>query len=586
LASSGSPVEQRVGDPVQVGALRIGTRGSALARRQAELVADALAAIGIPTTIEVIVTEGDRRAPDTAWGEGAFVGSIEAALIDGTVDIAVHSAKDLPTAEEPLLRIAGYLPREDPSDVLVLRGPQASVTRADPAAAPTLDRLPLGARVGTDSPRRAGFLRAIRPDLRFHPLHGNVDTRLRRLDEGTTDALVLAAAGLIRLGRSDRIAARIAPGVLPPAPGQGALAVQVRASDTAMTARLAAIDDLPTRVTVEVERALLAATGGGCRTPVGALATVTGSRLELIAGFASSNLPRAIIVRATDDVSRREDVVRMALLRLADEAVSAGNDAGRPRVIVAGGEDTSAATRLAMVDRGVVPVEVPAFDIELDADGVLERLVGDAALWDWVVVSSANSVRALSIAARAAGNDLASVPSLRTARWAAVGRSTAAALAAAGIHVDHRPSLATAAALGTEVPVERDARVLVPRSDLANETLPRSLRERGADVAEVVAYRTVEAPSSSRDALRRALDNRPSAVALSSGSAVRGLLELAHAIGAGDSVRALPLVAIGPSTAIEMRRLGLEPTAIAATADPGGLADATVDAIHAMAEVT
>jgi hydroxymethylbilane synthase len=586
LASSGSPVLNSIGDPAEVGELRIGTRGSALARRQADLVADALAAIGIPTTIEVIVTEGDRRPPDTAWGEGAFVGSIEAALIAGTVDIAVHSAKDLPTAEEPLLRIAGYLPREDPSDVLVLRGPEASGNRADPAAAPTLDRLPLGSRVGTDSPRRAGFLRALRPDLRFHPLHGNVDTRLRRLDEGTTDALVLAAAGLIRLGRSDRIAVRIAPDVLPPAPGQGALAIQVRASDTDLAARLDAIDHLPTRATVEVERALLAATGGGCRTPVGALATLQGSRLELIAGFASSNLPRAIIVRAGDDVSRREDVVRMALVRLADEAVSAGSDAGRPRVIVAGGEDTSAATRLAMVDRGVVPVEVPAFDIEMEAGGVLERLVRDVAPWDWVVVSSVNSVRALSIAARATGNDLASVPSLRTARWAAVGRSTAAALAAAGVHVHHRPSLATAAALGAEVPIEPGARVLVPQSDLGDDALPRQLRERGADVELVVAYRTAEAPSRSRDALRQALDHRPSAVALSSGSAVRGLLALAHAIGATESVRALPLVAIGPSTAAEMRRLGLEPAAIATTPGPGGLGDATVAAIPAMAEVT
>lgn len=566
--------------------MRIGTRGSALARRQADLVAHALAAIGIPTTIEVIVTEGDRRPPDTAWGEGAFVGSIEAALIDGTVDIAVHSAKDLPTAEQPLLRIAGYLPREDPSDVLVVRGTAAAVTHPDPDAGSPLERLPLGARVGTDSPRRAGFLRAVRPDLLFHPLHGNVDTRLRRLDEGTTDALVLAAAGLIRLGRSDRIAGRMGPDVLPPAPGQGALAIQVRASDAELTARLAEVDDVPTRVTVEVERALLAATGGGCRTPVGALATLRGSRLELIAGFASPNLPRAIIVRAADDISRREGVVRMALLRLADEAVSAGSDPGRPRVIVAGGEDTSAATRLAMVDRGVVPLEVPAFDIELDSAGVLERLVRDVAAWDWVVVSSANSVRALSVAARAAGSELASAPSLRTAHWAAVGRSTAAALAAAGIHVDHRPSLATAAALGAEVPIERRARVLVPRSDLADDALPRQLRERGADVEQVVAYRTIEAPSTSRDALRRALGDRPSAVALSSGSAVRGLLALAQAIGATESVRSLPLVAIGPSTAAEMRTLGLEPAAIATTPGPGGLADATVDAIPAMAEVT
>ncbi|HYN69271.1 MAG TPA: hydroxymethylbilane synthase [Candidatus Eisenbacteria bacterium] len=564
--------------------MRVGTRGSALARRQADLVAEALAAIGIPTTIEIILTAGDRRAPDTEWGEGAFVGAIEAGLIDGSIDIAVHSAKDLPTAEEPALRIAAYLPRADPRDVLVIRG-RAAATDADTSPSSSLDLLPHGSRVGTDSPRRAGFLRALRPDLEFHPLHGNVDTRLRRLDEGATDALVLAAAGLIRLGRSDRIAVRIPADLLPPAPGQGALAIQVRASDTELAARLAAMDDPATRVGVEVERALLAATGGGCRTPVGALASVTGSRLELLAGFASSNLPRAIIVRAADDLGRRDEVVRMTLQRLADEAVRAIEDSGRAQVIVAGGEDTSAATRLALVDRGVIPVEVPAFSIEVDTDGELERVVRAAPPWDWVVVSSANAVRALAIAAREAGCELASAPSLRTARWAAVGRSTAAALGAAGIHVDHRPTVTTAAALGVEVPLEPGMRVLLPRSDLADNALPRQLAARGAVVEEIVAYRTVEAPTASRGQLRRALERRPAAVALSSASAVRGLLQLAAEIGATDRVRAIPLAAIGQSTAAELRRFGLEPAAIATTAGPGGLADAVVAAIHVFAEV-
>ena len=176
---------------------------------QATLVRDALRHAGRPSRIVVIETDGDRRAPDTAWGEGAFVAAIEHALLAGRVDVAVHSAKDVPTEEDPRLRIAAYLPRADPRDALVVR--------ADAMERRLVD-LPPGSRVGTDSPRRTGFLLALRPDLAVHPLHGNVDTRLRRLDAGETDALVLACAGLDRMGLGHRIAERLEPEVVPPAP--------------------------------------------------------------------------------------------------------------------------------------------------------------------------------------------------------------------------------------------------------------------------------------------------------------------------------------------------------------------------------
>jgi hydroxymethylbilane synthase len=253
--------------------IRIGTRGSALALAQATLVRDALLAADRSARMVVIETDGDRRAPDTAWGEGAFVAAIEQALLDGRVDVAVHSAKDVPTDEPPRLRIAGYLPRADARDALVVR---------EDTTARSIDDLVSGSRVGTDSPRRTGFLRARRPDLAFHPLHGNVDTRLRRLAAGETDALILACAGLDRLGLSDRISVRLEPDVVPPAPGQGAIAIQIRSDDTWLDDVLAAIDDRPTRLAVEAERSFLHAMGGGCRAPIGALATVDGDRLALL----------------------------------------------------------------------------------------------------------------------------------------------------------------------------------------------------------------------------------------------------------------------------------------------------------------
>ncbi|MBF8289033.1 MAG: porphobilinogen deaminase, partial [Chloroflexi bacterium] len=181
--------------------IRIGTRGSALALAQASLVCAALEAAGTRGRLVVVTTAGDRRAPDTAWGEGAFVTALERELVASRIDVAVHSAKDVPTTEDPRLRIGAYLPRADPRDALV----------TGPGLGPGLDDLPSGARIGTDSPRRAGFLLARRPDLKVVPFHGNVDTRLRRLERGEADALVLACAGLDRLGLGDRIAERIDP---------------------------------------------------------------------------------------------------------------------------------------------------------------------------------------------------------------------------------------------------------------------------------------------------------------------------------------------------------------------------------------
>ena len=308
------------------GPLRLGTRGSTLARRQSELVAAALRGAGHEVELVTIVTEGDVRPPDTAWGEGAFVGALERALRDGTVDLAVHSAKDVPIGEEPAgpdagpgawlgfgpdagrrLVVAAYTSREDPRDALVTR---------DGAG---LESLPAGAAVGTDSPRRAAFLAATRPDLRIVPLHGNVDTRLRRLDAREVDALVLAVAGLVRLGHADRAGCALDPSVLPSAPAQGALAVQCRADDIRLRDALAVLDHAPTRRCVEAEREVLERTGGGCRAPLGALGTVRDGRLELLAG-AVVRAAGPVVVRRSDDAGRSMELARS----VAQELLEAG----------------------------------------------------------------------------------------------------------------------------------------------------------------------------------------------------------------------------------------------------------------------
>ena len=258
--------------------IRLGTRGSQLALVQAGLVAGRLRAAGHEVELVRVVTEGDLRPVDMSPGEGVFVAAIARALKEGEVDVAVHSAKDVPLEKEPDLVIGAYPERADARDALVTRAGGSSLTG-----------LPPGATVGTDSPRRRGFLLAARPDLRVVPLHGNVDTRLRRLDEGEVEALVLACAGLDRLGRGGRADQRLEPTVVTPAPAQGALAVQCRRRDGELLQALVGLDVPEVRLAVEAERAVLEATGGTCRAPVGALATISAGSFELTVGGVNSD---------------------------------------------------------------------------------------------------------------------------------------------------------------------------------------------------------------------------------------------------------------------------------------------------------
>lgn len=258
----------------------VGTRGSALALRQAREVVAGLRALDPRLEVEerLVRTHGDdvRDRPLYLVGQrGAFVKRLEEALLQGEVDLAVHSLKDLPVEETEGLVLAAVPQRADPRDALVSR---EGVRLAD---------LPPGARVGTSSRRRAAQVRHLRPDLLLQDLRGNLDTRLRKVREGEVDAAILAAAGLERLDLASAIAERFDVEVLVPAPGQGALAVQVREGDAALRALASALDHAPTRQAVQAERAFLRRVGGGCALPIGAYAKVEGGRLRLVAMLAS-----------------------------------------------------------------------------------------------------------------------------------------------------------------------------------------------------------------------------------------------------------------------------------------------------------
>jgi hydroxymethylbilane synthase len=245
--------------------LRLGTRGSELARTQSQAVADAItAATGAPVELVPIVTEGDRSAAAIAQlgGTGVFVAAIRRALLEGSVDLAVHSYKDLPTAAEPGLIIAAVPGREDPRDALVARDGL------------TLGELPPGSRIGTGAPRRVAQLRALGLGLDVVPIRGNVDTRLGRVAPGDLDAVVLARAGLSRLGRLDSITETLDPLQVLPAPAQGALAVECRASDARTRELIGRLENPGARACVQAERSTLAALEAGCSAPVAAYAEV------------------------------------------------------------------------------------------------------------------------------------------------------------------------------------------------------------------------------------------------------------------------------------------------------------------------
>ena len=266
----------------------IATRASALALTQTAIVERTLRGLhdGLHVDVLRITTKGDvlLDRPLAALGDkGLFVNELEQAIRERRAHLAVHSAKDLPSSQPPDMRIVAFMKREDPRDVLVSTGGKL----ADLAA---------GARVGTSSPRRASQLRSMRPDLEVLDVRGNVDTRLGKLRAGQYDALVLAAAGLLRLGRADEITEWLDPSVMLPAPGQGALAVEVAADDETTSDLCRVMNDHATSIAVRAERAFLRGTGGGCSTATAAFGTVSGDSLHL-SGMIGS--PGGQIVRDT-----------------------------------------------------------------------------------------------------------------------------------------------------------------------------------------------------------------------------------------------------------------------------------------------
>ena len=503
-------------------------------------------------------TQGDRQPTmnlQAATREGVFVKELEQAVLEKRAEFAVHSAKDLPTGPTAGLVLAAFLPRGDARDALVASRPS------------TLAELPAGARIGTGSPRRAAQLRAARPDLQIVGIRGNVDTRLRRLAEGRVDALILAVAGLARLGRLAEAHELLPLQVMLPAPGQGALVIQA-AEGSAAADLAAAVDDLNTRRGVEAERSLLRRLGGGCLSALGAYASVDREDLVLDAVVLADDGSRA--VRAHAQGRRDLDVVDEVARRLeaggAGGLLRTGELAGL-RVMVTRADGQAAALTRALESKGAVAVECPV--ISLEAIPVPVEALAGLEGYDWIAFTSANGVERLMD--ELGRSDRKIPPHIKVA---AIGPETAGRLQEYGV----RPALvpaefvaeALADAMVGQFPRRDTVRVLLPRAAGSRDVLPERLRAAGAEVTVLETYRVV-APPELPDRLAASLA-QVDLVTFTSSSAVRHF--------GGSLATPLParvsVACIGPITAQTAGELGIRVDIIAQEYTAHGLVEAIV----------
>jgi hydroxymethylbilane synthase len=527
---------------------------------QAQLAADALASRHPEHefVLTPLTTLGDRhpsmRLTDSPR-EGVFVTELEQALLVGRADLAVHSAKDLPTLPTPRLTLAAFLPRADARDVLIARPPG------------TLSELPSGARVGTGSPRRAAQIAAVRPDLRSVEIRGNVDTRLMRLAEGAVDALVLAAAGLSRLGRLDEAYEVLPFDIMLPAPGQGALAIQ--AIEGSEAARLAAeIDDPGTSRAVQAERALLRRLGGGCLSALGAYALVDGDDLMLQAVVLDADGRTIIRARARG----RHDAKVVQVVTGDLEAQGAARLLTRPsaslaglRIMVTRADRQAGALAEALKALGAEAISCPVIAIEPIAVDLAS--FDDLGRYDWVVLTSANGVDRLRELLREASRDLPA-----GIKVAAIGPETAARAQDAGMTPTLVPErfIAEELAEALAAAMAPGARILLARAAGARDVLPEQLRARGARVDVLETYRAVP-PADVRPRLAASLPG-VDMITFTSSSTVRHFVDAVQ----GALPDRVTIACIGPITAQTARDLGLRVDIIAQEYTTRGLVDAIV----------
>ncbi len=528
------------------------------------------------TSLDLIRSEGDldKVSPLTEiGGRGVFSSALQRALLEDRIDLAVHSAKDVPTLSPFGLEIAAYPLREDARDVLVSRHGVG------------LAELPGAPRIGTSSRRRAVQAVALRPDAVVVELRGNIDTRLRKAASPEYDAVILAAAGLLRMEWAERITDYLSIDAFTPSPGQGALAIETRTPPDPVPAMVQGLNHARTAIEVSLERRFLMSIGGGCRTPIGAHARVEAAHGREVVRFWGmlANEDGTRLERAYDEFppERGDDVVgeiaqrMMRSLAPVWEGASIDDMAGRAlenrRVLTTGTPSLAESLRQAFQSRGATVSHQPTITIEspgaprtLDAAIVAAR----SGTYDWVIVTSENAVDAV----------IRAVEGPHPPRVAAVGEQTTRRLRQRGVVADLVPTgdQRTSGLLAALDVVNLDgARVLCLLGNRARTELADGLRARGARVDVVEAYRTVDLAEPDPDALAAIRAGEIDVVTFGSPSSVHSLVRLL-----GVDLAALSgacLAAIGPTTAAAMDDSGLTAHVVASTPDADGIAKAVGD---------
>lgn len=555
----------------------IGSRGSELALCQSHLVAEALRARqpGIEIEIEVIKSKGDviQDVPIAQIGsKGVFTKELESALLSGRIDLAVHSLKDLPTELPEGLCVAAIPPREDPSDALISRG------------AVPLEALPQGARVGTSSLRRKVQLLAHRPDLRISDLRGNVPTRLKKLETEPLDAIILAAAGLCRLGLDSAITQTIPPEIMLNAAGQGALGLEARADRPELLELLSLLNDPATAAEATAERALLNALGGGCQTPLGALGRVDGKVLRLRACVCSpdgSQVFRTEVSGGLDEATALGQEAAKQLLRAGaaafispdlEQEASSKPLAGKT-IVITRAQDQADGLAKALSGLGAALQEFPMIEIH-PVDPSAE--IGGPSDYDWLVFTSVNGVECFAQALEKKDRALSA---FREVAVCAVGPATAQACLDRGLPVTLTPErfvgealLAALEALETSL---QGKRFLLPRGDKARPMLPDALRARGAAPTELVVYENI-AVTPSADGLESLLTAEPDLITFTSSSTVTNFCRALSPAQRDRLLARARVATIGPVTSGAARESGIDVAIEPSQHDIPGLVEAIV----------
>ena len=589
--------------------LIIGSRGSKLALWQSNWIKQELERLhpGLVVAVEVIQTTGDKQSEASLTaiaGKGAFTKEIEDAVLDRSIDLAVHSLKDLPTTLPDGLHIAAITERADVCDALICSATLHETVKA-------IQDLPTGARVGTSSLRRRAQLLHQRPDLEIIELRGNVDTRLRKLDEGQYDAIILAAAGLIRLGLADRISARIPAAEMLSAVGQGALGIESRVDDQRTNFLLEALNHWPTRFAAEAERAVLRELGGGCAVPIAAFGLVTDDKLALEALVADVNgqqvirqqlegsahqaeelgaqLAEALIAAGARDLLLRSEIQQTTHRRGAENAevaqsiqqiVEALADAqevviAEPEVV---GPTLPLAGRKVIVTRspkqsgemnrfleklGAQVIACPTIEIKPPTSWEqLDRALVHLSWFDWLAFTSANGVEYFLRRLDELGHGRAE---LMAHRVCAVGRKTAEKLKSENISVDVMPERFTAESLVEDFIKRfgvsqrlRGSRMLLPASKTTRDVIRPAMDKIGVYVEIVEAYQTVLPSSASKDVMKLIRDANSDYIIFTSPSTVANLAAILETDHLKPHLAKTRVACIGPVTADAARSYGLD----------------------------